>query len=479
MKELIVTDRSQQRWILICATFAIFMANLDISIVNISLPVISRHFNVSISIVSRVVLVYFLILTSFLLSFGKLGDVKGFKTVFVTGFFVFIAGSFLCGISTSINMLIAFRVIQALGGSIMTALAPAIVSSLLPTEMRGRSLGLVGTSGALGITLGPAIGGFITAFLSWRWIFFINVPLGIIAILIGMQVLPRKKVPVADYRFDTAGAVLILFALMTLLYAMNMGQEKGWTSSPIVLSFAVSIACFTAFFLRENKISYPILDPGLFRNRNFSLGAIASFFVLMVLNGTIFLFPFYLEILRKLATDKAGLILVVPSAVMIFMGPLAGSISDKIGSRWLCAIGMFLCSAAFLMLSSLHGNSSVAFIVLSLAWFGFTAGFFMAPNSSLVMGEAPEEKQGIASGVMMLVRSGGGVMGICFFETVFSSSLPKNISMADMNSAQCAISPHILAEGFHNAFLFGAVLCIAAALFSVLIKQHHNLPARN
>ncbi|MBN2254957.1 MAG: MFS transporter, partial [Deltaproteobacteria bacterium] len=474
MKELIVTDSSRQRWILICATFAIFMSNLDVSIVNISLPVISQHFNVSISIVSRVVLVYFLILTSFLLPFGKLGDARGFKTVFVTGFFVFMVGSFLCGISTSINMLIGFRVIQALGGSILTALAPAVVSTLLPPEIRGRSLGIVGTSGALGISLGPAIGGFITALLSWRWIFFINVPLGIIAILIGMHILPRKKVPAADSRFDTIGAILIFFALMTLLYAMNMGQEEGWTSPLIVSSFAVSIACFTAFFMRETKISYPILDPGLFRNWNFSMGMIASFFTLMVLNGTIFLFPFYLEILRKLATDKAGLILVVPSAVMIFMGPLAGGISDKIGSRWLCAIGMFLCTGAFLMFSSLNGVSSIAFIVLSLAWFGFTAGFFMAPNSSLVMGEAPEEKQGIASGVMMLVRNGGGILGICFFETVFSSSLPQDLSIADMSTAHCSISAHILAGAFHNAFLFGAILCVAAALFSVLIKQTHK-----
>jgi EmrB/QacA subfamily drug resistance transporter len=474
MHELTVTNTSQQRWILICAAVAIFMSNLDISIVNISLPDISRHFDVGIGIVSRVVLVYFLILTSFLLGFGKLGDMKGFKKVFIAGFIVFMIGSFLCGMSRSIHMLIAFRVIQAIGGSILTALAPAIVSVLLPPDIRGRSLGIVGTSGALGITLGPAIGGFITASLSWHWIFFINIPIGIIAMIIGSRVLPNKTAQTVDSRFDIIGAVLIFFALMTLLYAMNMGQEQGWMSSVILSSFFFSIVLFSVFFIREKKILYPILDMDLFRNWNFSMGTLASFFVLMVLNGTVFLFPFYLEITRELGVDKAGLILVIPSAVMIFMGPVAGSISDKIGSRWLCAIGMFLCAGAFFMFSLLDGNSSIPFIILSLAWFGFTAGMFMAPNSSLVMGEAPQEKQGVASGVMMLVRHGGGVLGICFFETVFSSSLPQKISIGNISPAHCALSPQLLTEGFHNAFLFGALLCFAAALFSVTIKQHNN-----
>lgn len=471
MNELTVTDSSQQRWILICAAAAIFMSNLDISIVNISLPVISRYFDVGIGTVSRVVLVYFLILTSFLLGFGKLGDIKGFRKVFIAGFIVFMIGSFLCGLSTNIHMLIGFRIIQAIGGSILTALSPAIVSVLLPPEIRGRSLGIVGTSGALGITLGPAIGGFITASLSWHWIFFINIPLGFIAIIIGSSVLPKTMSQTTDTRFDTIGASLIFFALMTLLYAMNMGQERGWMSFVILSSFVFSIVFFSVFFIREKKISYPILDMGLFRNRNFSMGMLASFFVLMILNGTIFLFPFYLEIARELEIDKAGLLLVIPSAVMIFMGPVTGSVSDKIGSRWLCTIGMFLCTGAFFMFSSLHGSSSVSFIAVSLAWFGLTAGLFMAPNSSLVMGEAPQEKQGIASGVMMLVRHGGGVLGICLFETVFSSSLPQKISLENISPAHCALSSQILIEGFHNAFLFGVLLCFAAALFSFLTKK--------
>ena len=471
MPNLTVTDTSKQRWILLCAATAIFMSNLDISIVNIALPVISRHFNVSIGVVSRVVLVYFLILTSFLLGFGKLGDIKGFRKVFIAGFVIFISGSFLCGISRSINMLIAFRVIQAIGGSMLTALAPAIVSTLLPPNIRGRALGIVGTSGALGISLGPAIGGLVTSYLCWNWIFFINIPLGIVAIVIGSRVLPGKQVQPADSSFDVIGAILIFFALMTLLYGLNMGQEQGWTSWVILSSFILSIVFFTIFFLQEKKTSHPLLDLGLFRNWNFSMGTLASFFTLMVLNGMVFLFPFYLEIARKMTIDNAGFILVIPSAVMIFMGPVAGSLSDRIGSRWLCTIGMFLCAGAFLMFGLLHGSSSVLFIALSLAWFGFTAGMFMAPNSNLVMNEAPEGKQGVASSVMMLIRHGGGVLGICLFETVFSSSLPQKISIGNMSLAHPSISSPMLIEAFHNAFICGIFFCLAAAGFSFFTKK--------
>ena len=209
----------------------------------------------------------------------------------------------------------------------------------------------------------------------------------------------------------------------------------------------------------------------LFKNWNFSMGILASFFVLMILNGTIFLFPFYLEIARGLEIDKAGLILVVPTAVMVIMGPVSGSISDRIGSRWLCTIGMFLCAGAVLMFCFLRESSSITFITLSLAGFGFSAGMFMAPNSSLIMGGASEKLQGVASSVMMLVRNMGGVLGICLFETIFSSSLPQEVSMANISLAHPMISPGILMGGFKHAFMLGICLCLAASLSSAMARK--------
>ena len=191
----------------------------------------------------------------------------------------------------------------------------------------------------------------------------------------------------------------------------------------------------------------------------------------MILTGTVFLFPFYLETTKGLEADKAGLIMVIPSIVMIFTGPIAGSISDRTGSRWLCSIGILLCEGAFLMFCFLNENSTILFIAVSLAWFGLTAGMFMAPNSNLVMGEVSEDRQGVASSVMMLMRNGGGILGVCLFETIFSLFFPPHISAGDISLAHPTITPGVLIGGFHGAFIFGIVLCLAASIFSVTIRE--------
>ena len=473
MRHHTVTDGNQQRAILIIACISMFMANLDISIVNISLPIISHYFSVGIGTVSRVVLVYFLIMTGCMLGFGRLGDTRGFKRVFIAGFSVFIAGSFLCGMASGITQLIIFRGIQALGASMLAAMAPAIASALLPSTIRGKALGIIGTFAAFGISVGPAVGGLITAHLSWRWIFFINIPLGIIAIMLALTILPKDRPDATDTRFDIVGTVIIFAALMTLLYALNMGQERGWTSLLIVSSFCASFIFFIIFYVREKSITYSLIDFSLFGNRNFSMGTIASLFVLMLLNGTIFLFPFYLEIARGLKIDEAGLILVIPSAVMMFMGPLSGSLSDKTGPKWLCSGGMFLCAFSFILFSLLGIHSSIFFIIVSLALFGLTAGMFMAPNSSLVMGVASQERAGTASSIMMVTRHAGGVLGVCLFETIFSMSLPQTVSLENVSLNHATVSTDMLMAGFHNAFIVGIFLCLAAALFSIGIKNNH------
>ena len=474
MRHSTITDVNRQRAILTVVCLSMFMANLDISIVNISLPIISHHFSVSIGIVSRVVLVYFLIMTGCLLGFGRLGDTRGFKRILIAGLSVFIAGSFLCGTARGITHLIVFRGIQALGASMMAAMAPAVASALLPSAIRGKALGIIGTSAAFGISVGPAVGGLITAHLSWRWIFFINIPLGIIAGMLALTILPKDRPDTEEKRFDLVGTAIIFSALMTLLYSLDMGQEHGWTSPLIISSFCGSFILFITFFIREKSVAYPLIDVNLFRNRNFSMGIIASLFVLMLLNGTIFLLPFYLDTARGLKIDEAGLILVIPSAVMMLMGPIAGSLSDKTGTRWLCGGGMLLCGFSLILFTLLGTQSSILFIAVSLTLFGLTAGMFMAPNSSLVMGEASREHAGTASSIMMVTRHAGGVLGVSLFEIIFSMSLRQTAAPENSGLSHTTVSPDILMAGFHDAFIFGMVLCFAAALFSAGIRRNRG-----
>ena len=471
MERSVAYSMKGTRWILVCVALATFMSNLDISIVNISLPAISKYFDAGIGIVSRIVLVYFLIMVGLLLVFGKLGDLKGFKKIFVTGFAVFTLGSLLCGIAGSINQLIVFRVVQAIGGSIMTALAPAIISAFIPPEARGKALGWVAVFAALGISAGPAIGGIITEYLSWHWIFLINVPIGAGAIIMVCRILPRQDRGPSRAPFDIPGAFFLFLLFTSLIYALNMGQERGWTSPLILGCFACACVCACCFVMVERRSADPLIDPGLFRNRNFVWGNLAGFFVLMGLNGMIFLLPFYLEITRSLPMNRAGLIMVIPSGIMMLINPLAGGAADRVGSRLLSSGGMFLCAGAFAMLSLFNAHTPIWFILFSLTWFGLTAGFFMAPNGRLVMTSCPEEKQGVASSIMMLVRIGGGLMGTCTFEAIFSGALPQQISLQNIAPSHPSIAPDLLTGGFHRAFLVGVLICLAAALCSALIRE--------
>ncbi|HOO54418.1 MAG TPA: MFS transporter [Methanothrix sp.] len=459
-----------QRLTIFTIALAAFMGSLDVTIVNISLPTISRYFDVGTGMVSWIVLAYLLVMSSFLLAFGKIGDLKGFKRVFLAGFAVFVAGSFLCAVAPSIKLLIAFRMLQALGAAMLTAIGPAMVTVFLPQEVRGKALGIVATFASLGIAMGPPIGGLLTSFLSWRWIFFINIPVGIVAILIGRLVLPEAGPrPGQKARFDLLGAALVFLTLFGLIFGMNMGQELGWTSPPITGSIIGSLVLAAVFIFRESRFSEPLVDLKLFRNGSFTSANGAVLLVMLVYGGAVFLFPFYLELVKGLGTDVAGLILMVPSVATMIVAPRAGALSDKIGSRKICVVATILCVAGFYLLSFLDAESSRAFIFVTLVILGLSLGMFLPPNSNLVMAQSPAEKCGIASSLMMTARNVGTVIGIAVFEMVFAA----RVQMAGISdgAVQGGASIAPLTLGFHDAFLVGAGFSVLAVILSVVARD--------
>jgi len=471
MKKSRGSGPGSQRLTIFTIALAAFMGSLDVTIVNISLPTISRYFDVGTRMVSWIVLAYLLVMSSFLLAFGKIGDLKGFKRVFLAGFAVFVAGSFLCAVAPSIKLLIAFRMLQALGAAMLTAIGPAMVTVFLPPEIRGKALGIVATFASLGIAMGPPIGGLLTSFLSWRWIFFINIPVGIVAILIGRAVLPESEPRLSGQkvRFDLFGAALIFLSLFGLIFGMNMGGELGWTSPAIAGSLIGSLVLAAVFVLRESRFSEPLVDLKLFRNPSFTSANGAVLLVMLVYGGAVFLFPFYLEYVKGLGTDVAGLILMVPSIATMIVAPRAGSLSDRIGSRQICVAATLLCVAGFYLLSFLDAESSKAFIFVALVILGLSLGMFLPPNSNLVMAQSPAEKCGIASSLMMTARMVGTVIGIAVFEMVFAA----RVQMAGLSdgAVQSAASLAPLTLGFHDAFLVGAGFSILAVILSVVAKD--------
>jgi DHA2 family metal-tetracycline-proton antiporter-like MFS transporter len=385
MAENTVASISRQRWITISVAFAAFMVVLDDYIVNISLPTIAHYFNVSTGSVVYVTLAYLLVLSSTLPIFGKLGDRFGFKRIFILGFCLFVVGSFFCGISPSLGLLVGSRCIQGLGGAILYGVGTAIIARYLPEHRKGWAFGILSLCSGLGIALGAPLGGFITAWLSWHWVFLVNVPVGIIAAIVSIRVLPQDKPPAVGKepgaRFDLPGALLSFFGIALLVYAINRGQESGWTSPLILSLFAAAALLLTIFFIWEKKCPEPMLDLSLFQLRIFKYATLAMFAAFALYAGNNFLMPFYLMLVKGLTPNVAGLVIMTYSVVYVVAAPLMGRLSDKISPGTLCSSGMAAAVPACIFLTLTLARPGLLPAVIFLAWMGLAYASFIAPNN--------------------------------------------------------------------------------------------------
>jgi EmrB/QacA subfamily drug resistance transporter len=416
-------NNSHKWWVLIAVGIGTFMSALDGSVVNTILPVLRDAFSSSIANIEWVVTVYLLVLSGLLLSFGRLGDLRGHKNVYLLGFFIFIASSALCGLAPSVTVLVICRAIQALGGAMLSANSPAILTKSFPARQRGQALGLQATMTYLGLTVGPSLGGWLADQFSWRAVFYINVPVGIVAIILSMHFIHHDQH--SDHRepFDFAGAALFLTGLTALLFGLNQGQELGWISAPILASIFFAIVILVAFWWVETRISSPMLDFKLFSDRLFTLSVTSAIFNYMCVYSITFLMPFYLIQGLEMSPSRAGLILTAMPIIMAIMAPISGGLSDRFGTRLLAIIGMVVLVIGLFLLSHLKPDSPPFDIALRLAVSGFGIGVFISPNTSALMGAAPRERQGIASGVLATSRNMGMVLGVGYAGAIFTTKL--------------------------------------------------------
>jgi EmrB/QacA subfamily drug resistance transporter len=415
-------------WVLVAVGVSTFMSALDTSVVNIVLPVLNADFHTSVATIEWVVIIYLLLVSGLLLSFGRLGDLHGHRRIFLTGFLIFIGSSMACGLAATPSWLIAFRGLQAIGAAMLAANSPAILTKSFPDSQRGRALGLQATMTYLGLTVGPSLGGWLTVQFSWRAVFFINVPVGLLALLISFLFVPHDGAHSRTEKFDLRGAGLFMAGLIALLLGLNQGESWGWTSPPI-LALLLAAAIFLGIFLAvELRVSNPMLDLSLFQRRIFSAAVASAILNYICVYSILFLMPFYLLQGRLLSPDKAGLLLSAQPLVMAVAAPVSGTLSDRIGSRIPGTVGMFILSLGLLLLASLQQASSSLLIILALAVSGLGIGIFISPNNSALMGAAPRNRQGIAAGVMATARSVGMVLGIglagAIFTTVLSGQEP-------------------------------------------------------
>jgi EmrB/QacA subfamily drug resistance transporter len=451
----------------------VFMATLDSSIVNISLPTIAHYFGVPLSgQVEWVVISYLVATAAILLTAGRLADMIGRKAVWTAGLIIFTLGSALCGATPSLAILITSRALQGLGGALLMAISPAMLTSAFPANERGLALGLNAITVSLGISVGPTLGGLITAYLSWRWIFFVNVPIGIVGLILTLRVL-TERLHRNPGRFDPFGAILLAIGLAAITGGLSFGQELGWTSPILIGLLVVGVVALVSLPFVEARVANPIINFSLFHNRvflsaNFSL--VLSFLALFAVS---FMLPFYLEQLRRFPTEVAGLLLTPLPLTIACIAPFSGSLADRIGSRWLAAGGLTISCIGLVLISQLNAQSSIFDIIWRLVFTAIGQALFQSPNNSALMGAAPRDQQGSAAGFLATGRTVGQSISVALAGAIFAglggAAAGNALASGQVSGVQLTSLQQTFTNSFHTTFLVCA--CIAAiGVFTSLVR---------
>jgi EmrB/QacA subfamily drug resistance transporter len=329
-------------------------------------------------------------------------------------------------------MLVIFRGIQALGAAMLSANSPAILTKSFPASQRGQALGLQATMTYLGLTVGPPLGGWLAHQFSWRAVFYINIPVGLVAFLASLHFIAADHPENKKERFDIPGAGLFTAGLVALLLALNQGHVLGWFSAPILILILISLVFLAGFIITELRSPYPMLDLTLFKDRVFSTAVGSAVLNYICVYSLIFLLPFYLIEGRGWDTAVAGKILMAQPVVMMIVAPISGTLSDRVGTRWPAMLGMAGLSGGLFLLSRLDSTSTILTIALSLGISGLGTGIFISPNNSALMGSAPHHRQGIAAGILATARNMGMVLGVGLAGAIFNTRYPPGSPLSDL-----------------------------------------------
>ncbi|MGA9086718.1 MAG: MFS transporter [Methanoregula sp.] len=466
MAERSSSQKMSTRELLIVIVIALgsFMAGLDATIVNIALPDIAKALDVSTVTVSWVLNAYLIILVSLLLAASRLGDMKGYRNIFLGGFAVFTIGSALCGLSPDINVLVLSRMIQAVGGAVISALGAVMVTSYLSASLRGQALGIVAMFTMLGAALGPVVGGFLTSAFSWQYIFFVNLPVGILAILLGMHILPNLDPVTPQAKIDFPGVALVFVALGTLIVGLTSIQGSSAVTGMAAL--VLSVIFWALFVAWERRAKEPLVKLDLLSNRAFTLQNVNVMLIQMAMAGVMVIMPFYLELVKRIATDNAGTILLALPVGMIMTAPISGKFSDVIGTKKPIIAGFLICAVALILLSTLSVNTSVGHVCIYLFLLGAGTGIAFSPLNSAVMGESPVQDRGMSSGLVRMMTNLGSSLGVA--SVMLVATVVAGPKLAEVSAHQLPAMD--LAGAFDGAFLFCMVLEVIGIILMLGVR---------
>jgi EmrB/QacA subfamily drug resistance transporter len=438
-------DEHRKWWTLGAVTFGLFMIMLDNTIVNVALPSIQRSLHIgNVSQLEWVVTGYALTFAVLMLTGGKLADLYGRRRMFVVGLAVFTLSSLACGLAPGAGFLIGARVVQGAGSALMNPSTLSIISATFPPRQRGMAIGIWAGVSALALAIGPLVGGLITEHMNWNWIFFINVPVGAVGMLVARIVIRESKDTSHEQRLDLPGLLSSGAGLFALTYALIEANNRGWTSTEILALFVVAAAGLGAFVLLERHQRIPMLDLSLFRNGTFAGANSVMLLVSLAMFGVFFFISLYMQNVLGYSATQAGATFLPMTVLIVVVAPIAGRITDRVGSRWLVATGMLLVSGSLLLFARLQVNSSFWDLLPALLIGGVGMAMSMSPTTATAMSAVPVDKAGVGSAVLNSMRQVGGSLGIEFV------------------------------HGLHHALLVSAAIAFAASIVAVSTIRHRG-----
>jgi len=473
--------RFAYKWIVLSVTtVGALMAAIDSNIVILGLPKMMEELHSDLVAMIWVIMAYILVSSIFLLTFGRVADLLGRVRMYNLGFVVFTIGSVLCGLSADATQLILFRLVQGAGAAMMVVNSAALITEVFPPDQRGRALGINAITWAAGGVLGPVLGGIILNSGSWRWIFFINVPVGIFGAAWGYLALHEMSTRGKEEKFDPIGAVTFSLGLTALLLALTLGIQFSWTSWPILALFGLFIVMLPVFFFWERRSKSPVLDFALFKPRVYTFSALAAMMQSLALFSVNFLVVFYLQAVRGYDPLTAAMLLIPLPVVSSIMGPISGIVADRIGARVPATVGLVIQAVALFLLTSLTDSTPYLQIALILALMGLGGGMFFPPNTSAAMNAAQRERLGIASATLATMRQVGMVTSFALSLAIAAVSLPKDVMMQLFVGTNVALGSAVTQSfviGMRSAFAVSIVLCIIAAGIS-MVRGKENRKAQ-
>lgn len=450
--------KTPSKWaILFTVLIMTFMATLDSSIVNVALPVMQKALNAGLDQIQWVSSVYLLTMCAFLLVFGRLGDLHGKVRYFEVGVVIFSIGSLMCGLSTTLPALVISRAVQGIGGASAMANNMGIITEAFPARERGRALGLLASFVALGMMCGPVLGGFIVAVLPWEYIFLINVPVGLISLVIGHFTLPRTMHDHKPGKMDVVGSLMLIPGMLLTFLSITMLQSNA---GPLVVAALVAGLVLLALFVRhERACAEPLINLDLFRDKRFMVNLACLFISFVAIGVYELMTPFYLQDARGFDPGLSGLIFCIIPLVNAVAGPISGAISDRVGCEPLTCLGLATFATGLFLIGTLGMGEGIPQILLFLGLASLGTSIFQAPNNSLIMGSVPVEMLGFAGSVSALARYLGMAVGI----SGSTSLLYGQMSVAAGRPVTAFV------KGRPDVFLYGHrfVYVVTAALVAV------------